>query len=317
MRITLGRARAADTPAISVALMDPAVSSWLKTFPFPYDRDAVLAEEVETGLAGDFAILVNGGFAGLVLARPELGCWVDPKFQGRGVGTRASMLALSRHFATGAETAHARCRADNLAMRPVLARLGFVPDEAARSIPGELELHRLSRKDFATAQPFRLRTARCRVEGARPEDAEDLYDLASRRAVLCMQGPLHAGLGFESFARMIHPFAGGLPFSARIMVEDRAIGMIGIGPGPEALLYFCLAPEVTGLGFASEVVPAFCAEIFDRYGVQAILGDVVPGNAASVRLLERAGFAFEGPAMIHSAGRTPEMGMRYRLKNPE
>jgi len=79
--------------------------------------------------------------------------------------------------------------------------------------------------------------------------------------------------------------------------EGRVIGFGGLyddpfdpGYGPE-VAYF-LAPTAWGKGFAGELVAASLAEA-SRLGLPAVRAFVHPDNAASRRVLERAGFTVE------------------------
>ncbi|MEP0545656.1 MAG: GNAT family N-acetyltransferase [Rhodothermales bacterium] len=60
-------------------------------------------------------------------------------------------------------------------------------------------------------------------------------------------------------------------------------------------LGFALAPEHRGRGYAREAAAATVAYGRDVLGLDRIAAIVSPGNAASVRLLEGLGFAFERP----------------------
>lgn len=314
MRVTLGRSQAGDTLAISVAMMDPQVSAWLGTFPFPYRRDETCLAREDQVAEGTFAIQADGRFAGLVLAAPELGCWVDRKYQGKGIATRAATLALARHFAGGASLAWARCRGDNTTMKPVLARLGFqrilCPSKANLAASGDVELHSLTREDFAAAQPFMLITPRCLIEGVRARDLEEIYAATRSWSEMTLQCPFHHGIGFAGFAQVVRPYAALPQFFCTVRLGARIIGLVGLIQGQVSLW---LQPEVSGLGFASEIMPAFCAEVFDRFALPMLGGEVVESNTAAIRVLEKAGFRLQGRVEIRSPGRRPAMGYRYGL----
>jgi RimJ/RimL family protein N-acetyltransferase len=76
--------------------------------------------------------------------------------------------------------------------------------------------------------------------------------------------------------------------------SGRLIGDCGLFPadgvGPDVELAYGLAPEVWGRGYATEAAIACVRAGFEELGLDRIVADVDPGNAASVRVLEKAGF---------------------------
>ncbi|MEO5721770.1 MAG: GNAT family protein [Chthoniobacterales bacterium] len=61
-----------------------------------------------------------------------------------------------------------------------------------------------------------------------------------------------------------------------------------------AELGYWIAEPCWGRGFMTEVVPAFVANRFAALPLGRIFAEVYANNPASVRVLEKAGFAFEG-----------------------
>jgi [ribosomal protein S5]-alanine N-acetyltransferase len=62
-------------------------------------------------------------------------------------------------------------------------------------------------------------------------------------------------------------------------------------PSPD--LGFAFLPQYRSQGYAYEAASAVMADAHGRLGIPTVLAIVNPGNAASIRLLERLGFTFE------------------------
>ncbi len=100
--------------------------------------------------------------------------------------------------------------------------------------------------------------------------------------------------------RAIDPADPALPFSVA-MIEKRSgvcVGGAGLSPKAEdpttVTVSYTIAPMAQGRGFATETVQGLVDEAFTHRGVQRILGPVFVGNGASRRVLEKAGFQFDG-----------------------
>lgn len=303
--MTLGRPAAGDTLAISVAMLDPEVSDWLHTFPFPYSGDIDRKDRISSAVPTDYAVLVDGRFAGIVLAAPELGCWIDPKFRGSGIATRAAALALSRHFMTGAQVAHARHLSDDQSMKMVLERLGFRPDPSIKHSASErgIALMRLTLADFARAQPFQIKTPSTEIIGLSASDLPALYDIAVMRDVGSNLTFFRPGMSLAEFGEALPQFAGLPPFWCAIRMQDRVIGGIGLDhhgiegsdTDTNMLRAHCfLAPAASGLGIGSEVLAAFVRELVDRFDLHRLAAKAFVYNRAATGILAAAGFKAEG-----------------------
>jgi len=112
-------------------------------------------------------------------------------------------------------------------------------------------------------------------------------------------------------------YNGGLKFRLAIIAQDQVIGSIGCGAGDEPSIFYFLHPDVHGQGFASEIVPAFCAMIFARFPINAIKAGVFNDNPRSGRVLLKAGFVATEQGRWKSAARSDEAEMTfYRLARP-
>lgn len=325
MHVTLGPPTAEDTLAISVAMMDPQVSGWLHRFPYPYDGAAKGQDGAINSVTNNWAVRVDGQFAGMVLATPELGCWVHPRFQGSGIATRAAILALSRLFAAGAQQAHARYLPENYAMKAILDRLGFRPDtisDVSSSLTRpDMGLLRLTRADFAKAQPFQVQTERLRISPIRRADWNFVYDIAARRGVAPDLPNFRPGMSVEEFHGSLPPFTGVPPFWCKIRLQGRIIGAVGLdlrtltgaapGSGKALLLGGFLDSTVRGLGIASEALGAFLQELCDRYAVDAVHAEIFADAEPVGNLLKKAGFVLEDEWLMLATSVRSGPGHRY------
>lgn len=82
-------------------------------------------------------------------------------------------------------------------------------------------------------------------------------------------------------------------------VAGAAVGGIGIELGSDvyresAAIGYWVAEEFWGRGIMTEVVRAFSDWSFDAFRLRRISAEVFANNPASARVLEKAGFTFEG-----------------------
>ena len=83
-------------------------------------------------------------------------------------------------------------------------------------------------------------------------------------------------------------------------------------------LGYYLASAHWGRGYASEAARVLLAFAFGSLGVHRVEAEVVPGNHASVRVLERAGFVYEATLSERLWGEDePQDSMLYRLFSRE
>lgn len=84
-----------------------------------------------------------------------------------------------------------------------------------------------------------------------------------------------------------------------IEVDDVAAGGIGIRPGHDvhrhtAELGYWLGKKFWGRGIMSGAIAPFMDFCFDNFSLHRIYAEPFANNPASARVLEKAGFAFEG-----------------------
>ena len=81
--------------------------------------------------------------------------------------------------------------------------------------------------------------------------------------------------------------------------EERVIGVIGLnnivwGAFQSAFLGYKLDGALVGRGYMTQAVEQVVRFAFDRAGLHRIEANVMPGNRASLRVLEKCGFCREG-----------------------
>jgi RimJ/RimL family protein N-acetyltransferase len=66
---------------------------------------------------------------------------------------------------------------------------------------------------------------------------------------------------------------------------------------------YAIAPDARGFGFAAEALDALAIALILEHGFQRVEVRVAPGNTASRRVVEKAGFTYEG--LLRNAGCVP------------
>src|SRR5947209_8121402 len=151
-----------------------------------------------------------------------------------------------------------------------------------------------------------LKLKRCTIRDYLPSDANSLAKHANNRKIW---------LGLRD--AFPHPYtihdankflAGSIPGLPRlhfcIDIGGEAVGGIGLRPGEDvhrhtAELGYWIAEEFWGQGLMSEIVPAFVSHSFEEFSFTRIFAMPHSSNPASVRVLEKAGFQFEGRLQNH------------------
>ena len=141
-----------------------------------------------------------------------------------------------------------------------------------------------------------LRTERLLLRRARSDDVEAMHTIVSDpRAMRYWSTLPHADLAVtrDWFAHMLGEQP---PDRDQFIIEHdgRLIGRVGIWRMPE--LGFILHPDMWGRGFASEALGAFIGHVFATHAMDGLTADVDPRNAASLKVLAKAGFVEIGRA---------------------
>lgn len=141
-----------------------------------------------------------------------------------------------------------------------------------------------------------LRTRRLVLRPARPDDLDAFHAILSDpRATRYWSTPPHETR--EQTEAWLTAMVRSPPELAADFVvefEGRAVGKAGFYRLPE--IGFILHPDVWGRGLAREAVEAVIDHVFEVRGQTELTADVDPRNAASIRVLEGAGFRQTGAA---------------------
>jgi RimJ/RimL family protein N-acetyltransferase len=110
-------------------------------------------------------------------------------------------------------------------------------------------------------------------------------------------------------------------FAFAVTVDDKAIGSIGVFRQENihrqtAEMGYYIAEEYWGRGIMTEVVRQTCAYVFARSDIIRIYAEPFAYNTASCRVLEKAGFQYEGTLRSNAVknGRVTDMKMYALLK---
>ena len=111
-------------------------------------------------------------------------------------------------------------------------------------------------------------------------------------------------------------------FAFAVTVQDKAVGSIGVFRQGNvhrrtAELGYYIAKEYRGKGMMTEAVRQVCTYVFDNSDILRIYAEPFSYNAASCRVLEKAGFQYEGTLRCNAVknGRILDMKMYARLKD--
>ena len=111
-------------------------------------------------------------------------------------------------------------------------------------------------------------------------------------------------------------------FAFAVTVNDKAIGSIsafrqGNIHRRTAELGYYIAEEYWGKGIMTEAVKQICGYVFDNSDIIRIYAEPFAHNTASCRVLEKAGFQFEGILRSNAVknGKVIDMRMYARIKS--
>lgn len=137
----------------------------------------------------------------------------------------------------------------------------------------------------------------------RIEDAESIAKALNNKKV---QDNLRDGLPFPYTISDAKDFITAMltadknnTFAWAITVDDIAVGSIGVFRKDNvhrltAEMGYYIAEEYWGKGIATEAVRLVCAYIFENTNIVRIFADPYDFNTGSCRVLEKAGFVYEG-----------------------
>lgn len=149
---------------------------------------------------------------------------------------------------------------------------------------------------------YMFETGRLRVRRFETEDALRLYEYHLDDAVKKWI-PNESYADIEEARGAIDFFAscvdeGRLPYVLAVelnetgeLIGDMGINEVDGSPG-EVEIGYVICRECCGMGYATEAVKAMNRFAATEFGIKALYGRVMKGNAASVRVLEKSGYVF-------------------------
>ena len=166
----------------------------------------------------------------------------------------------------------------------------------------------------------------CKIRKWRPSDAAELAKVLSDKEIL---DNLRDGLPYPYTEQDGAAFISAMlaadereTFAFAVTVQDKAVGSIGVFRQGNvhrrtAELGYYIAKENRGKGMMTEAVRQICTYVFDNSDILRIYAEPFSYNAASCRVLEKAGFQYEGTLRCNAVknGRILDMKMYARLKD--
>ncbi|KAA9377552.1 GNAT N-acetyltransferase [Microbispora cellulosiformans] len=251
----------------------------------------------------------------------EVGYWLAPWARGRGVATAAVRTLAERAFALGVSRIALLANVENVASQQVALRSGFAYEGVLRGAgapwgagPADIAAFgRLSTDPGDPITPFlpffpggasggSLTDGVVRLTPLTTADTADYFALASVPDVMDSHVPPRrpAYAGSELVCRYTrHRWLTGQRLDAAI--RDARTGefagdiqLTGVVPDlGQAMLGYSLLPAFRGRGLVTRAVNLLVGWAFERTPLRRIVAGTTPGNTASHRVLERAGFTRE------------------------
>ena len=148
---------------------------------------------------------------------------------------------------------------------------------------------------------MKLTLEQCTIRPWRHDDAESLARHANNRKVwIALRDLFPHPYTIEDAHTFLKSVVNSEPITLFcIEVNRNAVGEIGIRFGADvhrhtAELGYWLGEEFWGRGIMTEAVAAFTDFCFENFQLRRIYAEPFANNPASARVLEKAGFAFEG-----------------------
>ena len=142
---------------------------------------------------------------------------------------------------------------------------------------------------------------RCTIRQWRLGDAESLTRHANNRKIWLAVRDLfpHPYTIQDAHEFLQRTISEGSGMKFCIEIDGVAVGGIGVHPGEDvhrhtATMGYWLGEEFWGRGIMTDGVAAFTDFCFENFHLRRIYAEPFANNRASARVLEKAGFAFEG-----------------------
>lgn len=154
---------------------------------------------------------------------------------------------------------------------------------------------------------YLIHTARLRLREMEESDAPLMFELNRDPEVLRYTGDasfsnLAEALEIVRYVRAQYATQGMGRWAVELVSTGEVIGWCGLKKWPDSGMVdlgYRLFRRFWGAGYATEAAMACVRYGFDTLGLPEITGRVVPANVASVRVLEKLGFARTGEAWEH------------------
>ncbi|MCF6273520.1 MAG: GNAT family N-acetyltransferase [Rhodobacteraceae bacterium] len=308
-----------DFAAFHALVSDYEVAKMLVIWPHPsepeFTRARMDASEAKTGQV--LVIEVEGVFAGSVGTMfGGLGYMLARDYWGRGIASWAVAEMLKRMFeGTTLEETTACVWHDNPASEKVLANNGFRMVGVcegfckARGMKLENNSLRLSRANWARAQPFYLKTERLIIEPFTGDEAAAFSALMNDPDIARMMTTIAHPFTPEDAATwlserpFIHEIGEEKGFGAKICLHDGTlIGFVGIGGAPANTAY-AFGRAYWGRGYATEAMRAFLEHCTRIFALKEITAGAMFDNPASAAVLRKLGFEPDGEMQHKASGR--------------
>lgn len=165
----------------------------------------------------------------------------------------------------------------------------------------------------------------CKIRKWKLSDAKELAAAVSNKKV---QDNLRDGLPYpyteqdgKDYISVMLSANENETFAFAITADDKVVGSIGVFRQENihkqtAELGYYIAEEYWGRGIMTEAVKQICAYVFDRSDIIRIYAEPFAYNDASCRVLEKAGFQYEGTLRSNAVknGRVVDMKMYALVK---
>ena len=165
----------------------------------------------------------------------------------------------------------------------------------------------------------------CKIRKWKLSDAKDLASVISNKKI---QDNLRDGLPYPYTEQDATDYISAMlsedenkTLAFAITIDNKAIGSIGAFRQKNihrhtAEIGYYIAEEYWGKGLMTEAVKQICSYIFDKSNNVRIYAEPFSYNKASCRVLEKAGFLYEGTLRSNAIknGKTIDMLMYSRLK---
>ncbi len=330
--VVLRAPRRDDADDITAACADPLVEHFIPVMPSPYTRADALAwianadrypDRLAFVIADPRTDRLLGGCAlhHLLLADRcgEVGYWVAPWARQRGVGKAATIALTDFGFRHGLGRIELLTRPDNVASQRVAIAAGYRREGLRRAAGVDRDGARydlVAWSRLATDPPGptprllpdlpggRLSDGTVALWPLAPADGIDAATLYRLPEVVAATVPAGPAPTAAAVATMCATAAATWLAGERAVLSIRD-GATGAFAGDialfaveattgQAMLGYDLLPAWRGRGYATRAVRLLVRWAFTVAGLARLAAGTTPGNVASQRVLERAGFRREG-----------------------